>query len=136
VRVNRLRDADVGAKLRVSGRLRVIYHPESRIGGTTFQAFTEVRVEAAITQFTRATFGERFALNPAAPGYNQPQTTNIPVAAYIGAVRCSEDMPDQFQLFRVVDFGRGPRAYVLAGSLQTNCRLEPTQFRAAIGGVP
>ncbi len=47
-------------------------------------------------------------------------------------VRCSEDVPDQFQLFRVFDFGRQPRAYVLAGSLRVNCRLDPTLFRAAI----
>lgn len=47
-------------------------------------------------------------------------------------VRCSEDVPDQFHLYRVFDFGREPRAYVLAGSLRTNCKLAPTQFRAAI----
>ncbi len=47
-------------------------------------------------------------------------------------VRCSEDMADQFHLFRVFDFGRTPRVYILTGSLKTNCRLEPTQFRATI----
>lgn len=33
-------------------------------------------------------------------------------------VRCSEDFPEQFQLFRVYDFGRDPRLYILHGSLQ------------------
>jgi hypothetical protein len=47
-------------------------------------------------------------------------------------VRCSEDVPDRFQLFRVFEFGRGPRAYVLTGSLRANCRLAPVAFRAAV----
>ena len=47
-------------------------------------------------------------------------------------VRCSEDMADQFHLFRVFDFGRTPRVYILTGSLRDNCRLEPTQYRATI----
>jgi hypothetical protein len=44
-------------------------------------------------------------------------------------VRCSEDMADKFHLFRVFDFGRTPRVYILPGSLRANCRLEPTQYR-------
>ena len=47
-------------------------------------------------------------------------------------VRCSEDMAGQFHLFRVFDFGKTPRVYILTGSLRENCRLEPTQFRATI----
>jgi hypothetical protein len=47
-------------------------------------------------------------------------------------VRCSEDMADKFHLFRVFDFGRTPRVYILTGSLKENCRLEPTQYRATI----
>ena len=47
-------------------------------------------------------------------------------------VRCSEDMAEQFHLFRVFDFGRTPRVYILTGSLKVNCRLEPTQYRATI----
>jgi hypothetical protein len=47
-------------------------------------------------------------------------------------VRCSEDMAAHFHLFRVFDFGREPRIYILTGSLKANCRLEPTQFRATI----
>ena len=47
-------------------------------------------------------------------------------------VRCSEDMADQFQLFRVFDFTKGPRVYILTGSLRAACRLEPTLFLATI----
>ena len=47
-------------------------------------------------------------------------------------VRCSEDMTDKFHLFRVFDFGRTPRVYILTGSLKENCQLEPTQYRATI----
>jgi hypothetical protein len=48
-------------------------------------------------------------------------------------VRCSEDVPDRFHLYRVFDFGAEPRLYVLPGSLRTTCRLDPVQFRAAAG---
>ena len=47
-------------------------------------------------------------------------------------VRCSEDVPDQFHLFRVFDFGRFPRLYILHGSLRELCQLEPVLFRAVI----
>ena len=47
-------------------------------------------------------------------------------------VRCSEDVGERYHLFRVFDFGRAPRAYVLAGPLRARCHLEPTLFRATI----
>jgi hypothetical protein len=47
-------------------------------------------------------------------------------------VRCSEDMADHFHLFRVFDFGRSPRVYILTGSLKENCQLVPTHYRATI----
>ena len=47
-------------------------------------------------------------------------------------VRCSEDMTERFHLYRVFDFGRTPRVYILTGSLMEKCRLEPTQYRATI----
>ena len=46
-------------------------------------------------------------------------------------VRCSEDFPDQFRLFRVFDFGGAP-AYVLSGPLSQECRLEPVVYRATV----
>jgi len=54
---------------------------------------------------------------------------------YVSAneVRCSEDVPQSFQLYRVFDFSRGPRVYILAGSLREACRLEPVQYRALVG---
>jgi hypothetical protein len=50
----------------------------------------------------------------------------------INEVRCSEDMTEKFHLFRVFDFGRTPRVYILTGSLRSTCRLEPTLFQATI----
>ena len=47
-------------------------------------------------------------------------------------LRCSADIPDQFQLFRVFDFGRSPRLYILHGSLSKLCQLEPVLYKAAI----
>jgi hypothetical protein len=48
-------------------------------------------------------------------------------------VRCSEDIPHQYHLFRVFDFGRTPRLYILHGSLKKLCQLEPILYRALIG---
>jgi hypothetical protein len=56
----------------------------------------------------------------------------FPFYITINEVRCSEDMTDKFHLFRVFDFSRAPRVYILTGSLKDNCQLEPTQFRATI----
>jgi hypothetical protein len=47
-------------------------------------------------------------------------------------VRCSEDVAERFHLFRVFDFAKVPRVYVLTGSLRSTCRLEPTVFRATL----
>ncbi len=41
-------------------------------------------------------------------------------------------MTEKFHLFRVFDFARRPRVYILPGSLRANCPLEPTLFRATI----
>jgi hypothetical protein len=45
-------------------------------------------------------------------------------------VRCSEDIPDQYNLFRVFNMGREPQIYILHGSLRVLCQLEPVLFRA------
>ena len=47
-------------------------------------------------------------------------------------VRCSEDIPQQYHLFRVFDFGREPRLYILHGSLRELCQLDPVMYRAVI----
>jgi hypothetical protein len=47
-------------------------------------------------------------------------------------VRCSEDIPQEYHLFRVFDFGREPRLYILHGSLRQLCQLDPVLYRAVI----
>jgi len=47
-------------------------------------------------------------------------------------LRCSEDIPDQFHLFRVFDFGKNPRLYILQGALSQLCQLDPILYRAVI----
>jgi hypothetical protein len=47
-------------------------------------------------------------------------------------VRCSDDIPDKFHLFRVFNMGREPQIYILHGSLKILCQLEPILFRAVI----
>ena len=45
--------------------------------------------------------------------------------------RCSEDLGDQFHLYRVFDFSTRPRLYVLPGAMSKSCQLEPVQYRAS-----
>jgi hypothetical protein len=47
-------------------------------------------------------------------------------------VRCSNDIPEQYHLFRVFNMGREPQIYILHGSLKILCQLEPVLFRAVI----
>ena len=47
-------------------------------------------------------------------------------------VRCSEDIPQQYHLFGVFDFGREPRLYILHGSLRERCQLDRVLYRAII----
>jgi len=56
----------------------------------------------------------------------------FPFYVTINEVRCSEDMTEKFHLFRVFNFARTPRVYILTGSLRVNCHLEPMLFRATI----
>ena len=45
-------------------------------------------------------------------------------------VRCSEDEPSRYHLYRVFEFSSGPWVYVLQGSLRVRCRLQPVLYRA------
>lgn len=45
-------------------------------------------------------------------------------------VRCSDANPAAFHLYRVFDFGRLPKLYMLQGPLTQTCRLEPVSYRA------
>jgi len=53
---------------------------------------------------------------------------------YVSAneVRCSEDQPEKYRLYRVFDFSRYAKLYVLPGALSLALRLEPVQYRASI----
>jgi hypothetical protein len=57
---------------------------------------------------------------------------HFPFYVTANEVRCSEDRPAQFRLYRVFDFAREPRIYVISGDLSRECRLDPVQFRASI----
>src|SRR5688572_10767147 len=50
-------------------------------------------------------------------------------------VRCSEARADQFQLYRVFNFGRGARLYMLPGPISQSCHLAATQYRAFVQGT-
>ena len=42
---------------------------------------------------------------------------------------------DNYSLYRVFDFHRDPRLFVLPGAISGHCRLEPTLYRASFGGA-
>ena len=58
---------------------------------------------------------------------------HFPFYVTANEVRCSEDCPDRFRLYRVFDFSRDPRVYVVGGALSRECRLEPAVYRVRIG---
>ncbi|KAA9327231.1 DUF3883 domain-containing protein [Hymenobacter busanensis] len=40
---------------------------------------------------------------------------------------------DNYQLYRVFNYGKGPKVFVLPGLLDQSCTLEPTHYRALVG---
>jgi hypothetical protein len=67
--------------------------------------------------------------------YIEVKTTGLgkhfPFYVTANEVRCSEDCPERFRLYRVFDFARHPRLYVVAGALSRECRLVPGTYLAA-----
>lgn len=49
-------------------------------------------------------------------------------------VRVSEREATRYHLYRVFEFAKDPRMYILRGALSEVCRLEPTQYRAQPSG--
>ncbi len=47
-------------------------------------------------------------------------------------LNCSVDIPEQYHLYRVFDFGRDPRLFILHGALNELCQLDPVLYRAII----
>jgi hypothetical protein len=47
-------------------------------------------------------------------------------------VRVSKREGARYHLYRVFEFGREPRLYILKGDLNATCRLEPMQYRASV----
>ena len=54
----------------------------------------------------------------------------FPFMVTANEVRVSAREQERYHLYRVFEFGRQPRLYVLSGDLAKTCKLEPTQFRA------
>jgi len=50
-------------------------------------------------------------------------------------VQCSIDNPQEFYLYRVFNFRKDPKFYVLHGSLEELCELVPTTFNAYVKGA-
>jgi hypothetical protein len=42
---------------------------------------------------------------------------------------------ETYSLYRLFDFHRTPRLFMLPGAISSNCRLEPTLYRASFGGI-
>lgn len=71
----------------------------------------------------------------AAERWIEVKTTGLglyfPFYATAAEVRCSEEAADRFRLYRVFEFARRPRVYVLPGPLRDHYRLDPAVYRAA-----
>ncbi len=72
----------------------------------------------------------------ASPRLIEVKTTGLgkhfPFMVTANEVRVSERNAGEYALYRVFEFARDPRLYVLDGALSKTCRLEPTQFRARV----
>ena len=106
----------------------------SRSGGTTWRRRSSGSPRRAGTAWgstcsrsTRTTESEQFI---------EVKTTGLgkhfPFYVTANEVRCSEDCPERFRLYRVFDFARDPRIYVVTGALSRECRLEPVEYRASV----
>jgi hypothetical protein len=77
-----------------------------------------------------------FDENNGAERFIEVKTTGLekhfPFYVTANEVRCSEDCPDRFRLYRVFDFSRHPRLFVVTGALSRECRVEPVQYRASV----
>lgn len=56
----------------------------------------------------------------------------FPFYVTINELNCSEDVTDQFHLYRIFNFSKSPRLFILRGSLADSCRLEPINFRGFV----
>jgi hypothetical protein len=56
----------------------------------------------------------------------------FPFLVTANEVRCSDDLSQQYQLYRVFDLSRSPRLYILHGSLRQTCELDPVVYRASL----
>lgn len=65
------------------------------------------------------------------------KTTGAGIYTQFGVTRnelaCSKRNASQYHLYRVFEFGRSPRLYLLNGALDDTCTLTATQFRASVG---
>ena len=48
-------------------------------------------------------------------------------------VSASRHFGDAYRIYRVFDFKRAPRHYVLSGAVEENCDLRPTAYEAKVG---
>jgi len=68
--------------------------------------------------------------------YVEVKTTTLgkyfPFYVSSNELACSETCADRYRLFRVFNFSKAPRIFVLEGALSKACRLRPTQFRASM----
>ena len=56
----------------------------------------------------------------------------FPFLVTANEVRCSDDLSQQYQLYRVFDLSRSPRLYILHGFLRHTCDLDPVVYRASL----
>lgn len=56
----------------------------------------------------------------------------FPFAVTANELRCSEDVPDRFHLYRVFSFSTDARLFVLSGALSQTCKLNPALYTAFI----
>lgn len=70
------------------------------------------------------------------PLYIEVKTTNGGAAApfYVSPneVEVSKELKSHYAIYRVFDFAKQPRVFVLRGSIAATCKLEPSGWKASV----
>lgn len=118
-----------------NGEAWVLEFEQRRLHDATGRPDLARRVEwIAETRGDGAGFDIASFNDDASPRLIEVKTTGLgkqfPFMVTVNEVRVSERKRAAYHLYRVFDFARTPRMYVLQGALSEVCRLDPTQFRA------
>lgn len=124
------------ASLGVAGETFVVDYERARLAALGADALVERVEHVAVTLGDGLGFDVRSFGEDGSDMFIEVKTTScgkgVPFFVSRNELRVSRRHPDEFHLYRVFDFRRDPRLYILQGPIDQKCELEPTQFSARV----